>query len=309
VNAVDISNTQLYAGTTVGATQSIPGCDATNPANDVWYTFTPGISGSVTITVNTTNTGLDAVLQTLSGTCNGTLTPMIPTASTTLGTNGCIDGPVAGIEFGTYNVTANTTYYVRVYTFAATTPGAFTIQATGAPLPIKLTDITAANVGNRNRVDWKTASEDQGDYFVLERSADGRDFTALGIIGAKGEAATYSYWDETPVAGLNYYRLKMMDASGNYTYSETVTARVKGGEAFTVEVYPNPVTDKLTVTLVGFAGSNPTISISDATGKLVKVVSVANNGATIDMAGLAQGMYLLKYSDNNHTQTIKVNKK
>jgi hypothetical protein len=62
------------------------------------------------------------------------------------------------------------------------------------------------------------------------------------------------------------------------------------------------------VTVYGVTGNNPTVSISDVTGKVVKVVSVLNNGATINMGGFASGMYLVKYSDNNHTQTIKVNK-
>jgi hypothetical protein len=179
----------------------------------------------------------------------------------------------------------------------------------GAPLAIGLLDIKAVNIGSRNRVDWSTESELASDKFELERSADGRNFTKLSTVNAKGQASTYSYWDETPVAGVNHYRLKMVDANGNFTYSETVTAKVRGAGSFTVEAYPNPVSDVLTVTVYGVTGNNPTVSISDVTGKVVKVVSVLNNGATINMGGFASGMYLVKYSDNNHTQTIKVNKK
>jgi hypothetical protein len=191
----------------------------------------------------------------------------------------------------------------------ATTPGFsnFYIMSGATPLVIKLGNIAATNVGSRNRVDWNTESELNGDKFDVERSADGRNFTYMGTVNAKGQASAYSYWDETPVTGVNYYRLKMMDAAGNAAYSKVVTANVKGG-TFTVEAYPNPVSEVLTVKVFGTVGSNGTVSISDATGKVVKVIAVAGNETRIEMGGLAQGMYLVKYSDDNHSQTIKVNK-
>jgi hypothetical protein len=205
------------------------------------------------------------------------------------------------------NAVANTTYYVLVTGWSATSFGPFTLNVAGQPLAIKLGNITATNVGSRNRVDWNTESELTGDRFEVERSADGRNFTYMSTVNAKGQASAYSCWDETPVAGINYYRLKMMDAAGASSYSKVVTANVKSG-AFTVEAYPNPVSDLLTVKVYGTAGSNPTVTVSDVTGKVVMVKTVTNNEATVNMSGMAQGMYLVKYSDNNHSQTIKVNK-
>jgi hypothetical protein len=308
-NAINLNNTPTtpttaITGTTTGATQSQPACDATPNANDVWYVFHTSTAGSVTINVNTT-VG-DNVLEVFSGTC-GAFTGLIPTASSSSSTNSCVDWVALGLDWGTYTVAANTTYYVRVYGYNGAN-STFTINAVGTPLAIKLGDISATNVGNRNRVDWTTESELSSDKFDLERSADGRNFTKLSTINAKGQASAYSYWDETPVAGVNYYRLKMTDATGNFNYSKMVSAKVRGAGSFIVEAYPNPVSDVLTVTVYGAIGHNPTVSISDVTGKVVKVVSVVNSVATIDMGGMAQGTYLVKYTDNNHTQTIKVNK-
>ena len=163
------------------------------------------------------------------------------------------------------------------------------------------------NSGSRNRISWTTGEEEKGDYVILERSGDGANYSELATINAKGAPSTYSYWDETPLTGINHYRLKMMNAAGNASYSKVVTATVKNG-AFTVEAYPNPVSEMLTVKVYGTAASNPRVSISDATGKIVKVINVVNNEAIINMSSFAQGMYLVKYSDNNHTQTIKVSK-
>jgi hypothetical protein len=177
----------------------------------------------------------------------------------------------------------------------------------GFPLVIKLKDINATNLGAKNRVDWSTESELKSDKFELERSADGRNFTYLATIKAKGEASNYSYVDLSPVTGVNYYRLKMIDAAGAVATSKVVTATVKQG-VFTVEAYPNPVSEKLTVQVYGGSDQNATVSITDVTGKVMKVVSVVNGKAEVNMNGLASGVYLVKYTDNNHSQTIKVNK-
>jgi hypothetical protein len=204
------------------------------------------------------------------------------------------------------NLAANTTYYLFVDGNSGSL-GNIGFRISSWPLAIRLVDLSAMNAGTRNRINWTTGEEVRGDYFILERSADGINYSALATIDAKGTPSTYSYWDETPASGINHYRLKMMDAAGNFTYSKVVTATVKGG-AFTVEVYPNPVSDVLTVKVFGSSASNPTVSISDAIGRVVKVVTVVNNEAKIDMSPLAHGMYLVKYSDNNHVQTIKVYK-
>ena len=99
----------------------------------------------------------------------------------------------------------------------------------------------------------------------------------------------------------------MVDAAGTFSYSQVVTATVKGG-AFTVEAYPNPVSEVLTVKVYGNAAANATVTVTDVTGKVVRVVSVENNQASIKMGSLAHGTYMVKYSDSEHTQVIKVNK-
>ena len=307
LNAIDISDGLVHNGTTAGATQTMAPCDASsNGANDVWYSFTTGSAGSVTVTVNTTSTGTDIVLSVFDGTC-GTLNILTPTASSNTTPVACVDGPAAGNEYGIYNVAAGTTYYVRIYGFEEE-QGTFPIQVTGSPLAIKLKGIEAVNVGKRNRIDWNTASEDFGDKFELERSADGRNFTYLATVNAKGQPSTYSYWDEKPFSGVNHYRLKMKNAAGQSSYSAVVTATVKGNGLFSVEAFPNPVSDKLTVKVNGTTAANAEVTILDVTGKLISTVKVLNNEATVDMSGLAQGAYIVKYTDANNTQTIKVNK-
>ncbi len=180
------------------------------------------------------------------------------------------------------------------------------ISITGTPLSADLLKLTATNVDQRNRIDWTTGSERDMDHFELERSVDGH-FVKLADISAKGQSSAYSYWDEKPVTGINYYRLKMVDASGHYTYSRTVSAVVAQGSIF-VQAYPNPVKETLTVKITGTPDKDATVRITDITGKVLRSFTMEQNQKQIDMNGLAQGVYLVEYHDASYSQIIRVTK-
>jgi hypothetical protein len=295
-DAVDISSTFVVPGSTVGGTESMPpgSCAPTTlVANDVWYYFTLPTSGDVTVTA--TNTSGDLVLEILSGTC-GAFTEI-----------DCQDIPAIGTETSVLTGLAAGTYYARVYGFLGSQTS-FNIQVTGAPLAIKLHQISAENIGRRNRISWNTASEDKGDYFIVEKSTDASVFTEIGKVAGNGQASTYSFWDENPVSGVNYYRLKLLSANGATGYSRTVSATVKDGLSFTVDAYPNPVANQLTVKTYGQQGDNAMVSICDVTGRVIRIVALNGDKASINMSQMASGVYLIKYSDSDHSQTIKVNK-
>lgn len=280
-------------GTTIGATQTMAtsSCATTTLyANDAWYTFTIPTNSDVVLTA--TNTSGDVVMTTHSGSC-GSFTQL-----------DCQDSPAIGTETSTLNNLAAGTYAVRVYGFLGIQTN-FVLTMNATPLAIDLTGISATNYGSRNRVDWSTGSELKSDVMELERSIDGRNFAKLTSINAKGQPSNYSYWDESPATGVNHYRVKMTDVAGRSEYSKVVTATVKSG-MFNVEAYPNPVSDKLTVIAYGTDATNATVTISDVTGKIVKIVVVNKGMAIVDMKEMTSGVYLVKYQDSKHAQTVKV---
>jgi parallel beta-helix repeat protein len=305
LNAIDITNGQVYNGTTAGATQTMAPCDATTFANDVWYKFTTGsVSGSVTVSVNTATTGTDIVLSLFDGTC-GALNILTPTASS--GTGSCLDGPAAGNEYGTYSLAANTTYYVRVYGYNSA-QGSFPIQVTGAPLAIKLTSLSATNVASRNRIDWTTESAEDGDYFELERSADGKTFTTIATINSKDQSAAYTYWDASPYEGRNYYRLNLRTPAGGSSYSQVVATVVHAGGSFVVEALPNPVLDKVTVKITGKQADGAVINLTDVGGEVIRVITNVSAETVVDMQGLTSGLYFINYTDGQNSRTVRVTK-
>jgi hypothetical protein len=184
----------------------------------------------------------------------------------------------------------------------------FGLHGGTVPLPLDIVSLTATNAGARNRIDWSTATEQKGDEYLVERSADGQNFREIGSVNAKGEASSYSFWDEQPVAGINYYRLKLVEVSGESSYSNIVTATVKGSGSLNVDAYPNPASSDMTVKVSGPAAGNAILTITDLSGKVISSRSMSGSETRLDLRGMAPGLYLLKYSDDHNTQTIRITK-
>jgi hypothetical protein len=287
---------------------------ASQPYLQRHYTFTPATTTPATLTLYATQTefnNFNAAAVTAGY-------PLMPTTPSDPNASNVRVSRFAGTPFvfdaanqllTPTSVTWDATNNWWAITIAPSGLNEFFIHTgTIGPLSISLNNISAVNAGNRNRVDWSTTDETNASKFELERSTDGINFKYLGTIVTKGQGSTYSYWDEEPAIGMNYYRLKMYSISERYELSKTVNAFVKGNGAFVVEAYPNPVSDLITVRLNGTAGNDGTVQLTDVTGKLISSVKMTDSEVKINMSGLAQGVYLLKYSDSEHHQSIKVNK-
>ena len=179
----------------------------------------------------------------------------------------------------------------------------------GSPLPVKLGNITATNAGDRNLVEWNTLTETGMDYFEVERSRDAMSFESIGNMKAKGVGSAYRFVDQNPYSGYTYYRLKMWNIDGTYAYSRVVKAEMHTG-AFHVIAFPNPVMDKLTLRIDGVISGKGFITISDLSGRKMFDVPVDNDIRImeISMQNMAQGMYFLKYQDNQVSHIIKIEK-
>lgn len=184
--------------------------------------------------------------------------------------------------------------------------GFFISTGNMVPLAVTLKDISARNIGAHNRVDWTTATEQEGDYMEVERSTDARRFTRIATVPGKSRSgAAYSLVDEQPAAGVNYYRLKLPGASGAGIYSKTVSAYVKEG-GFAVSVFPNPARESITIRTSGIMNGTANLSLMDASGKILRQAAMNVSETTLSLEGLAAGYYLLHYQDAMHTQVIKV---
>lgn len=127
----------------------------------------------------------------------------------------------------------------------------FGIASQPIPLPIELLSFTGRNNGMVNVLDWTTASELNNDYFTIERSPDGEQFSELTRVAAIGNSTinnTYSLIDKNPIKGTSYYRLKQTDLNGHSEIFKTVSVSTKTNPnaPLTIHVSPNPFTDEFT---------------------------------------------------------------
>jgi hypothetical protein len=204
---------------------------------------------------------------------------------------------------------AGTARYVRMYGVTRGTGYGFSLyemQVYGAfptPLPVTLTAFSASAAGPAVKLQWATASEKNNLGFEVQRSADGREFMALGTVAGAGSSATprsYSYRDAAPLAGLSYYRLKQTDLDGAVSYGPVAAVKLAAVAATgTLSVFPNPATDRITVAATQAATA---WTLTNGNGQVVlagTVAELAGAGSfSLDLSACPAGVYVLSLLNN-----------
>lgn len=124
------------------------------------------------------------------------------------------------------------------------TPGTVTVTCLGS-LPIQLINFKAVMLENDVQLIWSTASEKDNHGFDIERSADNRQWVSLGFVRGNGTTAQkseYNFTDNSPLTGINYYRLKQIDTDGSFQYTPLVVADMRA-VSLNFDVFPNPSID------------------------------------------------------------------
>jgi hypothetical protein len=180
-------------------------------------------------------------------------------------------------------------------------------------LPVTLINFKATDYTDAVQLSWTTVNEFSFDKYELQRSADGRDFTKIGLVRAINTPLvnTYNWSDNTPLSGVSYYRLKMIDIDGDFNYSRVIKIDRNGKKG--ISVYPNPVTDhRLMLTLNGQPKGDYVLSLYNLNGEQVMRMSIVHDGndgvrniyVNKDLPG---GAYYLALTDaNKNNQTIKI---
>jgi len=188
-----------------------------------------------------------------------------------------------------------------------------TSDASYTALPVELVSFTGSNVGEYNRLDWTTASEQNTSKFIVEKSIDGRNWVYLGERTAAGNSSvqlTYSFNDYSPTQGNNYYRLKMIDLDQTFDYSNILNIPVNGTLVNAiVAVYPNPVSNQLNVDIQSTQNVETEIKIYNVIGEIAMnktfVLTKGINKLQLNSSNLPQGSYILEFTDavgKTHTQ-------
>lgn len=184
-------------------------------------------------------------------------------------------------------------------------------------LPLELLSFKGSLQGNTAMLKWETSNETNTSHFSIERSVDGRNFDGIGTVTAGGNTqivTNYSYPDND-VTSLSvnriYYRLKMFDDNGEYTYSSVITIALPDITG-RVTVFPNPVEKEMKATITATVSGKAQWSLVDNSGRILlqgtKELIKGYNELIIDMNKMASGVYYLNVSSAVIDQRIKVQK-
>lgn len=209
----------------------------------------------------------------------------------------------------TGNGTVNDVSYIEV-----NTPGFsnFYIQlATGAILPANILTFSGVRQGNSNNLKWTVAQETDVQNYEVERSNDGRSWSAAGSVNSLGNTSTqrsYTFSDNNISGVKQLYRLRQVDRNGSVKLSNIVVIKGVKPTALTLNgLFPNPTASKLNVLIDAPAKDNITITVMDGVGRIVKtqrmLVDAGSNTLELNVANLAAGSYLLKVSCDSNCQS------
>jgi hypothetical protein len=166
-----------------------------------------------------------------------------------------------------------------------------------APMPVNMILFNAYDYNNIVTLSFSTATEHNNDHFDIERSADGRIFEKIGEVKGAGNSIVrqdYTYTDQKPLNGVNYYRLKQVDFDGAFTYSPVRS--VVFGKAQLVTVFPTPANSTLTIRLDEALTENAQWQIMDMTGRIVGAGTFVaeTNEYSLPVSTLTEGAYVLQ---------------
>lgn len=176
-------------------------------------------------------------------------------------------------------------------------------------LPVKLISFSGRLNGTKVDLNWVTANELNTKHFEVERGSDGRNFTKIATVTARGNSNTptsYDQVDPDPLKGVNYYRLKMVDIDGKFEYSQIVIIRIEGGTQLVTKVAPNPFTGKIDVYLTLTHNTMVDFRFIDINGRMVFSKTVKGlkgfNWFTInDLDKLPSAPYMLHIKTDDAT--------
>ncbi|MBL0355983.1 MAG: T9SS type A sorting domain-containing protein [Chitinophagaceae bacterium] len=225
-----------------------------------------------------------------------------------------VENDVVLQNVNTTNATINGILYAQFNGVSSFSGGTATSGASPSlPLAVGLISFNAQRTGAVNRITWTTSQEINTRLFVIERSTDGSNFSPIGeLAAAAGSTNNLNYYfiDNTPVRGINFYRLKIIDQSNNEKFS--VVRNVRNEGTADIAIYPNPVRDKIQVNITSDKLDKAAISITDMNGRIVytKTMSVNEgiNYINVNTANFSTGTYVMKIGLNEDMVVRKFNK-
>lgn len=181
-------------------------------------------------------------------------------------------------------------------------------------LPVKLDYFKATQLDNKHRLNWKVNCTSASVIFEIQRSGDGQHFVSIANLSASQLRCNqpFDYMDEKPITGINYYRIKIIDADGRSYFSNTLsfTMKIKAFEILSIS--PNPVLkENALLKINAVERSRINIQIADYTARIISTQTAdmipGINQVELNTCLLSKGTYLVTvFANGESSKTIKL---
>lgn len=225
---------------------------------------------------------------------------------------GSSNGTVVGYGASTVTITSpiSGTLYMLINSNPScgigTTCITTTIVRNSTTLPVSFGKFTATVQKNQVKLAWNTFSETNSEAFIVYRSTDGVNYIEIARQASKGSATNgYTSFDNYPVSGANYYRLKQRDIDGTVaTLADDAVNFSLGTKE--VKAWPNPIDNILRLSFPTATYQN--LELVDIGGRKLQehVLTNTQNEIKLDMSTYAKGVYLIILKDPNNSYLVKV---
>ncbi|REA58067.1 hypothetical protein DSL64_22035 [Dyadobacter luteus] len=173
------------------------------------------------------------------------------------------------------------------------------------PLPVKLSSFRATKEGSTlAQLNWTTTEEVNSSRFDIERSADSKNWQIIGSVASNGNSTatnSYNFTDVTPLSGINYYRLKMVDLDETFANSSIQTVSFGDFSDRAVSVYPNPVSDVLYLNDANLVSVKQIALVTTDGVTAFQANSINSDG--ISVKNLSGGLYVVKLTHHDGSST------
>ena len=171
-------------------------------------------------------------------------------------------------------------------------------------LPVEMTVFTAERSGNVSLLQWETSSETNNDYFQVERMNENGVFNVIGTVNGNGTTSlpsAYSFVDEYPYDGVNYYRLRQVDFNGDFMLSPVRTVEFGTEEIFEASAW---YAGELHFSQSGYTGETH-ISVFSEDGRMVSSSFHSEQQGTLPTP-FSSGVYFIRFENAEGTVTVKL---
>jgi ligand-binding sensor domain-containing protein len=182
-------------------------------------------------------------------------------------------------------------------------------------VPVELTSFTASANGKEITLNWTTATELNNQGFEVQRKFSSSEFVTVGSVKGKGTTTSpnhYSFVDKLINGGKYFYRLKQVDFSGTFEYSNAIEVEVKTLDKFTLEQnYPNPFNPTTKISWQSPVNSRQTLKVFDILGNEVATLvdeemEAGYHSVDFSASELPSGVYFYRLHVGNFIENKKM---